>query len=287
VRKGQKLAQLYAPDILSAPGEFSAGPEAPLPGCRRGQGGQGAQLVAAVGCAGLDHPRDRTHPRDQEPGSDAGPDPGHRDPDDGPRQHVCDQGREMFTIADLSRVWVLVEVFEHQIAWLRPGLKAEIEVPAYPGKQWQGVVDYLYPDLDPKTRGLARASGLSQSGPPAEAEYVRRGGNPGRPQEACTQAAERSAHRHRRARERDLGSRSRPLPASGCGDRCASGQGGGDPLGPAPGRHGKRDLYMTSHCISRSVCAFLERYRINRMFRINKISSLLVMWFPGREESDC
>jgi len=61
---------------------------------------------------------------------------------------------EMFTIADLSRVWVLVDVFEHQIAWLRPGLSATIRVPAYPGKEWEGQVDYLYPDLDPKTRTL-------------------------------------------------------------------------------------------------------------------------------------
>jgi len=47
----------------------------------------------------------------------------------------------MFTIADLSRVWVLVDVFEHRIAWLRLGLKAEIRVPAYPSKQWKGFVD--------------------------------------------------------------------------------------------------------------------------------------------------
>jgi len=60
----------------------------------------------------------------------------------------------MFTIADLSRVWVMVDVFEHQLAWLKPGLRAEISVPAYPGKKWDGAVDYLYPDLDPKTRTL-------------------------------------------------------------------------------------------------------------------------------------
>lgn len=61
---------------------------------------------------------------------------------------------EMFTIADLGRVWVMVDVFEHQLAWLRPGLDAEIRVPAYPGRVWEGKVDYLYPDLDPKTRTL-------------------------------------------------------------------------------------------------------------------------------------
>jgi membrane fusion protein, copper/silver efflux system len=61
---------------------------------------------------------------------------------------------EMFTIAALSEVWVLVDVFEPQIAWVTPGLAAEMRVPAYPGRTWQGRVDYLYPDLDPKTRTL-------------------------------------------------------------------------------------------------------------------------------------
>jgi Cu(I)/Ag(I) efflux system membrane fusion protein len=61
---------------------------------------------------------------------------------------------EMFTIADLSQVWVMVDVFEHQIDWLEPGLSAEIKVPAHPGRTWEGEVDYLYPELDPKTRTL-------------------------------------------------------------------------------------------------------------------------------------
>jgi len=60
----------------------------------------------------------------------------------------------MFSIADLSRVWVLVDIYEHQIDWVAPGLGAEIKVPARPGRSWQGKVDYLYPELDPKTRTL-------------------------------------------------------------------------------------------------------------------------------------
>ena len=61
---------------------------------------------------------------------------------------------EIFTIADLSRVWVMVDVFEHQIDWVRPGLGAEISLPAYPGRSWEGEVDYLYPELDPLSRTL-------------------------------------------------------------------------------------------------------------------------------------
>ena len=61
---------------------------------------------------------------------------------------------EIFTIADLSRVWVLVDVFEHQVDWIEPGLMARITLPAYPGRVWEGEVDYLYPELDPRSRTL-------------------------------------------------------------------------------------------------------------------------------------
>ncbi len=61
---------------------------------------------------------------------------------------------EIVTIADLSRIWVLVDVYEHQIDWLAQGLSAEIKVPAYPGRVWEGTVEYIYPELDPKSRTL-------------------------------------------------------------------------------------------------------------------------------------
>jgi Cu(I)/Ag(I) efflux system membrane fusion protein len=61
---------------------------------------------------------------------------------------------EIFTIVDPSRMWVMVDVFEYQIDWLRLGLETEIRVPAYPGRVWEGQVDYIYPDLDPLTRTL-------------------------------------------------------------------------------------------------------------------------------------
>jgi len=61
---------------------------------------------------------------------------------------------ELYTIADLSEVWVMVDVYEQQLAWLRKGLAAEMRVAALPGDVWQGKVDYLYPELDSKTRTL-------------------------------------------------------------------------------------------------------------------------------------
>jgi Cu(I)/Ag(I) efflux system membrane fusion protein len=60
----------------------------------------------------------------------------------------------MFTIVDLSEVWVMVDIFEHQIAWLRPGLSAEISTPAYPGRVWKGKVNFVYPEVHPEARTL-------------------------------------------------------------------------------------------------------------------------------------
>ena len=61
---------------------------------------------------------------------------------------------ELYTIADLSSVWVIVDVFEHQLTWVNVGDKAEVQVQGVPGKVWQGRVDYIYPELNPKTRTL-------------------------------------------------------------------------------------------------------------------------------------
>jgi len=60
----------------------------------------------------------------------------------------------MFTIVDLSEVWVMVDIFEHQIAWLHPGLTAEISTPAYPGRVWKGEVEFVYPEVHPQARTL-------------------------------------------------------------------------------------------------------------------------------------
>jgi len=60
----------------------------------------------------------------------------------------------LFTIVDLSEVWVLVDIYEHQIAWVKEGLTAEVTTPAYPGRTWKGVVEFVYPEVDPVARTL-------------------------------------------------------------------------------------------------------------------------------------
>jgi Cu(I)/Ag(I) efflux system membrane fusion protein len=60
----------------------------------------------------------------------------------------------IFTIADLSEVWIMVDIFEHQLAWVRSGLSAQVSSPAYPGQTWQGKLDFVYPEVDPKARTM-------------------------------------------------------------------------------------------------------------------------------------
>lgn len=61
---------------------------------------------------------------------------------------------ELFAISDVSSVWVQADVFEHQMDWVEPNDRAVIQVPALPGRTWEGEVDYIYPELDPKTQTL-------------------------------------------------------------------------------------------------------------------------------------
>ena len=63
-------------------------------------------------------------------------------------------GTEIYTIADLSSVWVIVDVFEHQLTWVTVGDKALVKVQSAAGKEWEGEIDYIYPELNPKTRTL-------------------------------------------------------------------------------------------------------------------------------------
>ena len=61
---------------------------------------------------------------------------------------------EIMSVAKLDKVWVLAEVFERQAAWVKPGQTAMVELEYLPGEMWHGSVDYVYPELDPKTRTL-------------------------------------------------------------------------------------------------------------------------------------
>ncbi len=60
----------------------------------------------------------------------------------------------VMTLADLSSVWLIAEVFERQADWVHTGDQAEVRLPFLPGKAWRGRVEYIYPSLNAKTHTL-------------------------------------------------------------------------------------------------------------------------------------
>lgn len=61
-------------------------------------------------------------------------------------------GMRLYTLADLSKVWVYVDVYEYQLPWVRVGQLATMTLPYLPGKTYEGEVVYIYPYLEEKTR---------------------------------------------------------------------------------------------------------------------------------------
>ena len=61
-------------------------------------------------------------------------------------------GMELMHIANLSTLWLSVEVFEDQLPWLHPGSEADISLSYFPGETFKGRVRYVEPEVSEKTR---------------------------------------------------------------------------------------------------------------------------------------
>jgi Cu(I)/Ag(I) efflux system membrane fusion protein len=61
---------------------------------------------------------------------------------------------ELYEIADLSTIWVYVDIFEYEAPYVRVGQAAQMQLSYFPGKAYRGKVAYIYPTLDPKTRTI-------------------------------------------------------------------------------------------------------------------------------------
>lgn len=61
-------------------------------------------------------------------------------------------GMPIYTIADLSRVWVRLDAYESDLSWIRYGQEVAFTVEAYPGETFGGRIAFVDPILSPKTR---------------------------------------------------------------------------------------------------------------------------------------
>src|SRR5947209_5157281 len=68
-----------------------------------------------------------------------------------PNMYVQPETR-LYTVVDLSTIWVYAQVFQTDLGRIRAGDPAEVTVDAYPGKIFRGRVDYVLPQIDMNTR---------------------------------------------------------------------------------------------------------------------------------------
>lgn len=61
-------------------------------------------------------------------------------------------GMRLYTIADLSRVWAYVDIYEYQLPWVRVGQPATMTLPYIPDRVFRGEVTYIYPYVQKETR---------------------------------------------------------------------------------------------------------------------------------------
>src|SRR5262249_21903785 len=68
-----------------------------------------------------------------------------------PNMYV-EPGTKLYSLADLSTVWVYAQVFQNDLGRVRVGSPAEITVDSYPGHIFQGRVSFIWPQVDETTR---------------------------------------------------------------------------------------------------------------------------------------
>lgn len=147
VRRGQVLAEIYSPDLVASEEEYLVAarlggaitnaslqrlraqdvPEAEISRLRRT--GRASRLIAITAPANgvvIDKPAQE--------GMRIGP------------------GDPLYKTADLSTVWLIAQVQEQDLGAIQPGQVAKANFVAFPGRTFEGKVDFIYPTLSAETR---------------------------------------------------------------------------------------------------------------------------------------
>jgi Cu(I)/Ag(I) efflux system membrane fusion protein len=77
---------------------------------------------------------------------------------------AVEAGAPLYVIADLSRVWIDVNLRETDAPYVRPGSAVAVDLVAYPGRPIAGRVDYVYPTLDSMARAVHARVAIANPG---------------------------------------------------------------------------------------------------------------------------
>jgi Cu(I)/Ag(I) efflux system membrane fusion protein len=63
-------------------------------------------------------------------------------------------GEKLFDVADLSRVWIIADIYEYELPLINIGRSAAITLSYFPGREFNSRIDYVYPTLSAETRTI-------------------------------------------------------------------------------------------------------------------------------------
>jgi Cu(I)/Ag(I) efflux system membrane fusion protein len=150
VRRGQRLFNIYSPDLVNAQEEFLRA----LASGSMGLVQASRERLGALGIGSSEIARLEKRRKVQQTVPVYAPQDGVVSEFRVREGMYVKPATNIMTLADLSSVWLIAEVFERQADWVAVGDRAEMTLPFLPGKAWQGKVEYIYPSLDARTRTL-------------------------------------------------------------------------------------------------------------------------------------
>jgi Cu(I)/Ag(I) efflux system membrane fusion protein len=150
VSKGQRLFDIYAPELVNAQQEFLQALKLDNPGMQQAS----KDRLEALGVSAGQIQALQKSRRVRQTVSIYAPQDGVVSTLPVREGMFVKPADRVMSLADLSQVWLLAEVFERQADWVKVGQDADVVLPYQPGTHLEGRVEYIYPALDPKTRTL-------------------------------------------------------------------------------------------------------------------------------------
>lgn len=162
VNKGEHMAYLYSPKLLSAQQELLQALKS-----SRSSNEEGSEFLRRSAKATLEAAREKLRllglkPEQIKRIEETGEPTDHLTiyaPSGGTVIHkgvkegmYVNTGTRIYTIADLSKVWAMLDAYESDLSWIRYGQDVKFTVEAYPGEVFTGRVSFIDPLLESDTR---------------------------------------------------------------------------------------------------------------------------------------
>ncbi|MBV1883264.1 MAG: efflux RND transporter periplasmic adaptor subunit [Pseudomonadales bacterium] len=150
VKKGQKIFELYSPELVNAQEEYLAA----LNTKNRGLIHASKKKLDSLGVSSKQINQLKKNNQANQRLSFYADQDGYIATLNVREGSFIKPAKKVLSIGSLKSVWVIAEVFERQTSWLLEGQTVIMTTDSFPGRQWKGEVDYIYPVLNSKTRTL-------------------------------------------------------------------------------------------------------------------------------------